>query len=146
VHQLVTVSVDDLKAALRRRGPDSLGSKKIILQYNKNLSSVDDRELVSVVTDDAEIENDQSFLQNCSNGKAGNYNQLGYSVGELQFIGATLQLRGLNPIIQPFVDSYGNVLIYNGKISDLYTIFFLSISVMYVLYRNSFNLVSNLVL
>eukprot|EP00258_Populus_trichocarpa_P049398 XP_024465417.1 asparagine synthetase domain-containing protein 1 isoform X2 [Populus trichocarpa] len=113
---LVTVSVDDLKAALRRRGPDSLGSKKIILQYNKNLSSVDDRELVSVVTDDAEIENDQSFLQNCSNGKAGNYNQLGYSVGELQFIGATLQLRGLNPIIQPFVDSYGNVLIYNGEI------------------------------
>ena len=146
MHQLVTVSVDDLKAALRRRGPDSLGSKKIILQYNKNLSSVDDRELVSVVTDDAEIENDQSFLQNCSNGKAGNYNQLGYSVGELQFIGATLQLRGLNPIIQPFVDSYGNVLIYNGKISDLYTIFSLSISVMYVLYRNGFNLVSNLVL
>lgn len=113
---LVTVSVDDLKAALRRRGPDSLGSKKIILQYNKNLSSVEDRELVSVVTDDAEIENDQSFLQNCSNGKAGNYNQLGNSVGELQFIGATLQLRGLNPIIQPFVDSYGNVLIYNGEI------------------------------
>ncbi|KAJ6324783.1 hypothetical protein OIU76_011972 [Salix suchowensis] len=91
---LVTVSVDDLKAALRRRGPDSLGSKKVILQYNKNLSSVEDRELVSVVIEDAEIENDQSYLQNCSNGKAGNYNQLG-NIGELQFIGATLQLRGL---------------------------------------------------
>ncbi|KAJ6720873.1 ASPARAGINE SYNTHETASE DOMAIN-CONTAINING PROTEIN 1 [Salix viminalis] len=38
------------------------------------------------------------------------------NIGELQFIGATLQLRGLNPIIQPFVDSYGNVLIYNGEI------------------------------
>lgn len=119
MHQLVTVSVDDLKAALRRRGPDSLGSKKVILQYNKNLSSVEDRELVSVVIEDAEMENDQSYLQNCSNGKAGNYNQLG-NIGELQFIGATLQLRGLNPTIQPFVDSYGNVLIYNGKISDLY--------------------------
>ncbi|KAJ6432185.1 hypothetical protein OIU84_019437 [Salix udensis] len=112
---LVTVSVDDLKAALRRRGPDSLGSKKVILQYNKNLNSVEDRELVCEVIEDAEIENDQSYLQNCSNGKAGNYNQLG-NIGELQFIGATLQLRGLNPIIQPFVDSYGNVLIYNGEI------------------------------
>jgi hypothetical protein len=101
---------------------------------------------VSVVIEDGKIENDQSFLQSCSNGKTVNYTQLGNYVGELQFIGATLQLRGLNPIIQPFVDSYGNVLIYNGKISDLYTIFFLSISVMYVLYRNGFNLVSNLVL
>ncbi|KAJ6987670.1 hypothetical protein NC653_020808 [Populus alba x Populus x berolinensis] len=50
---LVSLSVDDLKPALRRRGPDSLGSKK---------------------------------------------------------------LRGLNPIIQPFIDSSRNALIYDGEI------------------------------
>ena len=117
MHQLVSLSVDDLKPALRRRGPDSLGSKKVILQHhNKNLSSGDDRELVSVdsvVIEDGKIENDQSFLQSCSNGKT--VTQLGNYVGELQFIDATLQLRGLNPIIQPFIDSSRNALIYNGK-------------------------------
>ncbi|CAK7326217.1 unnamed protein product [Dovyalis caffra] len=113
---LVAVSVDDLKAALRRRGPDSLGSKKVILQYNKNLSSVEDRGLVSVVIEDGEVENGESFLLNFSNRKAGNYTQVGNSVGDLLFIGAALQLRGLNSIIQPFVDSSGNVLIYNGEI------------------------------
>lgn len=86
--------MDDLKAALRRRGPDSLGSKKLLLHSN-NPTSIDDRQIFSV------IEDRSSSL----NGKA-----------ELLFIGATLQLRGLYPIFQPFLDSSRNILVYNGKI------------------------------
>lgn len=32
----------------------------------------------------------------------------------LQFLGATLHLRGLNPAAQPLVDGSGNILVYNG--------------------------------
>jgi len=78
---------------------------------------------VSVVIEDGKIENDQSFLQSCSNGKTVNYTKLGNYVGELQFIGATLQLRGLNPIIQPFIDSSRNALIYNGTFFYLCAIY-----------------------
>ncbi|KAG6397775.1 hypothetical protein SASPL_144236 [Salvia splendens] len=35
--------------------------------------------------------------------------------GELLFIGATLQLRGVNPVVQPLTDDFGNVLVYNGN-------------------------------
>ncbi|KAM7252232.1 hypothetical protein ACFE04_024115 [Oxalis oulophora] len=67
------VSIDDIKAALRRRGPDSLGQKKLFLNDSTNV--------------------------------------------ELNFIGATLQLRGnLNPVIQPITDSFGNLFVYNGEI------------------------------
>ncbi|KAJ8548026.1 hypothetical protein K7X08_021262 [Anisodus acutangulus] len=34
----------------------------------------------------------------------------------LQFIGTTLQLRGINPIVQSLVDVPGNILVYNGEI------------------------------
>jgi asparagine synthetase B (glutamine-hydrolysing) len=69
--QLV-ISLDDLKKALRRRGPDSLGVKKVNLPYNDG------------------------------------------SNGELCFIGATLQLRGTLPLVQPLVDASRNILLYNG--------------------------------
>lgn len=36
--------------------------------------------------------------------------------GKLQFIGATLQLRGVNPVVQPLVDASDNFLIDNGMI------------------------------
>jgi hypothetical protein len=100
---------------------------------------------VSVVIEAGKIENDQSFLQSCSNGKTVNYTQLGNYVGELQFIGATLQLRGLNPIIQPFIDSSRNALIYNGKFFTC-VLFFPIISVLHVLLCICFNFESDLVL
>lgn len=34
--------------------------------------------------------------------------------GELQFFGSTLQLRGVNSVVQPLTDADGNVLVYNG--------------------------------
>lgn len=39
-------------------------------------------------------------------------------LAELFFVGATLQLRGTNPIIQPLVDASGNILVYNGMIMN----------------------------
>lgn len=39
-------------------------------------------------------------------------------LAELYFVGATLQLRGTNPIIQPLVDASGNILVYNGMIMN----------------------------
>ncbi|KMZ76540.1 Asparagine synthetase domain-containing protein, partial [Zostera marina] len=39
-------------------------------------------------------------------------NRLEFSM-ELHFIGATLHLRGVNPVQQPLIDSFGNILIYN---------------------------------
>ncbi|KAL8106089.1 hypothetical protein AgCh_029771 [Apium graveolens] len=83
----VNVDVDDTKAALRRRGPDSLGTKNVFL-WPSDLDSQ------SVVSDEIE-------KRGC---------------GKLEFIGATLQLRGSTPITQPLVDSSGNVLVYNGEI------------------------------
>lgn len=96
------VSIDDLRAALRRRGPDSLGTETVTLtlQSSKISTSVEE-------------------LHNCSNGESNNRTQfpllIPNSVAELHFIGATLQLRGSSPISQPFLDSYGNILVYNGK-------------------------------
>ncbi|KEH30815.1 asparagine synthase [Medicago truncatula] len=87
------ISLDDLKEALRRRGPDSLGVKKVTLQHNeKQISSF--------------IEHDETLL--CSANEDSN--------GELHFIGATLQLRGTVPLVQPLVDASRNILVYNGEI------------------------------
>lgn len=86
--------MDDLKATLRRRGPDSVGCKKVFLN-SKTSASVEDREILSVVED-------------CGSSVNGG--------AELLFIGATLQLRGVNPIIQPLLDSSRNILVYNGEI------------------------------
>jgi hypothetical protein len=39
----------------------------------------------------------------------------GVGATELCFIGATLQLRGDEPVLQPLVAQSGNVLVYNGN-------------------------------
>ncbi|GKB45627.1 asparagine synthetase domain-containing protein 1 isoform X1, partial [Tanacetum coccineum] len=88
----ILCSVDDIKAALTRRGPDSIGSKSLYLHAEEGAalrSSVEGSEIVD----------------NC-----------GLNTGKLLFIGATLQLRGENPIRQPLVDDSGNILVYNGEV------------------------------
>jgi len=85
------ISLDDLKEALRRRGPDSLGVKKVTLQHNENQIS-------------SFIQHDETFLSSANED----------SNGELHFIGATLQLRGTVPLFQPLVDASRNILVYNG--------------------------------
>ncbi|XP_017223437.1 uncharacterized protein LOC108199924 isoform X2 [Daucus carota subsp. sativus] len=87
----VDIDVEGIKAALRRRGPDSLGIKNVFLW-------LDDQRVVS--------ESDELVKRGSGLG----------SCGKLEFIGATLQLRGSRPVSQPLVDSFGNVLVYNGEI------------------------------
>ncbi|KAF3431594.1 hypothetical protein FNV43_RR26325 [Rhamnella rubrinervis] len=97
-------SIDDLKAALRRRGPDSLESKKLLLQPSIScLSEV--REILSFVEGQEAVQREIG-----QTAKLPNY------AAELHFIGATLQLRGVNPIVQPLIDTSRNILVYNGEI------------------------------
>ncbi|KAI3731526.1 hypothetical protein L1987_62714 [Smallanthus sonchifolius] len=81
--------VDDIKAGLRKRGPDSLGIKSIFLDAHEG------RFLRSSV----EVEEPADLTDNF-----------------ILFVGATLQLRGVYPITQPLVDKSGNILVYNGEV------------------------------
>uniref|UniRef100_A0A0D9Y0Q8 Asparagine synthetase domain-containing protein n=1 Tax=Leersia perrieri TaxID=77586 RepID=A0A0D9Y0Q8_9ORYZ len=80
------VTVDELKEALRRRGPDSLGCERLRV-------CADGRILGSYGCD-------------CGSGDG-----VDVGVTELCFIGATLQLRGAEPISQPMVAQSGSVLV-----------------------------------
>ncbi|KAM0001974.1 putative asparagine synthase (glutamine-hydrolyzing) [Helianthus debilis subsp. tardiflorus] len=94
-------SVDDIKAALRKRGPDSLGSKSISLHVHDGRiirSSVEEEEPTILSNSNVDID--------LNNGLVGNF----------LFVGATLQLRGVHPITQPLVDKSGNILVYNGEV------------------------------
>ncbi|XVF43242.1 hypothetical protein PTKIN_Ptkin02bG0024600 [Pterospermum kingtungense] len=93
-------SLDDLKAALQRRGPDSLGTKKLLLLHSSPLSP--GNSWVSSVNEETHVPVDGSYVSE--------------PFAELVFLGATLQLRGVAPVSQPLVDSSGNVLVYNGEI------------------------------
>ncbi|KAL5761619.1 hypothetical protein ACOSP7_017883 [Xanthoceras sorbifolium] len=88
--QQLVFSLDDLKAVLRRRGPDSLGCKKLLLNLNH-------QEILLSLTEDC--------VSSSLNNEA-----------QLLFIGATLQLRGLIPVVQPLLDASRNILVYNGEI------------------------------
>ncbi|KAJ0240393.1 Asparagine synthase family protein [Hirschfeldia incana] len=92
-------SVEDVKSALSQRGPDSVGEKKILLQPKLPACA---QGAVSLSVSEASV---------------GAYNlENAATSGELHFIGSTLQLRGTTPIIQPLVDSSGNILTYNGEV------------------------------
>ncbi|XP_028754081.1 asparagine synthetase domain-containing protein 1-like [Neltuma alba] len=120
-------SVDDLKAALRRRGPDSLGSKKVNLQFNisgqKNISTfIEDDEALELGADIEKLHivlsGNKCDCVSLDNGLSCSLYNAGVRSpsAELHFIGATLQLRGINPLVQPLVDSHENILVYNGEI------------------------------
>lgn len=118
MHQQV-ILIDDLKAALRRRGPDSLGSKKVLL-YSKTSSSVEERGIISFIDGEEAKEGDESYSQHVEKKSDCCFDAHGQThEAELHFIGATLQLRGINPIVQPLIDTYGNILVYNGKLTSL---------------------------
>lgn len=129
VHQLVFL-IDDLKAALGRRGPDSFGSKKVFL-YSKISSSIEEREIVSFTGGDEAKERDESCSQHVEEKNGCCFDTHGQTrevengfcmskvVAELHFLGATLQLRGINPIVQPLMDTYGNIFVYNGMLTCL---------------------------
>ncbi|OEL18767.1 Asparagine synthetase domain-containing protein 1 [Dichanthelium oligosanthes] len=87
------VSVDELKEALRRRGPDSLGCISRRLGADGTVLGGDD----------------------CNGGGEGKVSTGDCGVAELCFIGATLHLRGAEPVAQPLVSPSGSVLVYNGN-------------------------------
>ncbi|KAK2967786.1 hypothetical protein RJ640_008006 [Escallonia rubra] len=106
-------SVDETKAALRRRGPDSLGCKNVVLHY-KNSSSVEEQNIVSSIEQE---EATGDCLSSTSGETCKADNGFGInSLGHLYFVGATLQLRGMDPVVQPLMDAFGNILVYNGEI------------------------------
>ncbi|XP_051146030.1 uncharacterized protein LOC127261725 [Andrographis paniculata] len=94
--QTCSYSAEDIESALRRRGPDSVGATSIGLTCGEH--------------DDCSL---QSFVQIEEAVGNGCGNEL---CGELRFFGATLQLRGVRPVVQPLIDALGNVLVYNGEI------------------------------
>ncbi|KAK9276100.1 hypothetical protein L1049_005631 [Liquidambar formosana] len=119
-------SIDDLKAALRRRGPDSLGSKKVFLDSNLSSFVKEDKVLSFIEVEEEVGETEKPYLRCCRKKCDGTFSENGEfdelennlsipkTVAEMHFIGATLQLRGINPITQPLMDTSGNILIYNG--------------------------------
>ncbi|KAL7240685.1 hypothetical protein ACSBR2_006354 [Camellia fascicularis] len=117
-------SINDVKAALRRRGPDSLGSKKVFL-HSMIPSSVEGQDIFSLTVEEEAIKGDLHYNTNschCISSASEEPWMLDNDfdkpkcVAELFFLGATLQLRGINPIFQPLVDAAGNILVYNGEI------------------------------
>ncbi|GAB2280182.1 hypothetical protein Dimus_014820 [Dionaea muscipula] len=115
-------TVDDLKAALRRRGPDSLGTKRVLLELQCR-SLAGDGAVVSSIIEEEETDGGGFCVGACwemgdmrSSGNGGNGAGGRKSVAKLHFIGAVLQLRGMNPVSQPMVDASGNLLVYNGEI------------------------------
>ncbi|XP_016451119.1 uncharacterized protein LOC107775846 [Nicotiana tabacum] len=107
LEQQTLFSVDDIKATLRRRGPDSLGCKKVLLRSGFSSLCGGEQDVFAFVEDE-----DSSEGEACRMGGGGGKE----FTGELQFVGATLQLRGVNPIVQPLLDVSGNILVYNGEI------------------------------
>ncbi|MCL7048435.1 hypothetical protein MKW94_003047 [Papaver nudicaule] len=105
-------SVEGLKEALQRRGPDHLGSKKLHLHTKTSTCSEKDKNVESLLDVEQEIEITSSYEVKQDNGLDG----IDSVAAELQFFGAELQLRGTSPVFQPLVDASGNILVYNGEI------------------------------
>ncbi|XP_077216962.1 asparagine synthase family protein isoform X1 [Tasmannia lanceolata] len=159
------LSVDDLKAALRRRGPNHLGSRKVFFQL-KSIDSVEKEEYLSCLNvksvgynapigccvpsvcfrnenqvkgllsdlviadyDNEEETKTEKEISSVSFTEIKKYyitskvittqdttTMVTESDAELHFLGATLQLRGISPVLQPLVDTSGNLLVFNGEI------------------------------
>ncbi|XP_059655686.1 uncharacterized protein LOC132302766 isoform X1 [Cornus florida] len=116
--------VDDIEAALWRRGPDSLGRQKVFL-CSKLSSSALERDILCLIEGEGDTQRGLHHYTetfDCISSANGvpseivNDYYISKSVSELHFIGATLQLRGISPITQPLADTHGNILVYNGEI------------------------------
>ncbi|XP_022149042.1 asparagine synthetase domain-containing protein 1 isoform X2 [Momordica charantia] len=127
VHEQLEFPIDGLKAALRRRGPDSLGGVKVFISSKSSshgeenlfecfIERVDDGDAFENQNDRYKMENSCFCSENGLVLQSENSHSDPTSVAELYLIGATLQLRGLNPIVQPLMDASRNILVYNGEI------------------------------
>lgn len=114
-------AIDDLREALRRRGPDSLGSTKLLLRSAVS-NRLPEREIVSSIQGEVKesgCEGDEGNCFSLANGRTHlhtHFSTVPSSPAELHFLGATLQLRGVSSVVQPLIDSDKNILVYNGEI------------------------------
>ncbi|XP_058081896.1 asparagine synthetase domain-containing protein C4F6.11c isoform X2 [Magnolia sinica] len=154
--------IDDLKGALLRRGPDHLGSKRVLLKLksSKFMDKDDNVSALNVESVECTVPINCDPLSHCLSDElriegplldslVDNEEDTGEgisclcfpmkekdgithasevvctqdvgavltkSVAELHFLGAMLQLRGTSPVLQPLVDTSGNLLVYNGEI------------------------------
>ncbi|CAD6269719.1 unnamed protein product [Miscanthus lutarioriparius] len=93
---------DELKEALRWRGPDSLGYESRRLLADGMVLG----EWLSCV----------AVSDGCNDGVEGKGSVSDSGVADLFFIGATLHLMGAKLVSQPLVAPTGSVLVYNGEI------------------------------
>ncbi|KAG1368655.1 asparagine synthetase domain-containing protein C4F6.11c [Cocos nucifera] len=112
------LSVGDLKAALQRRGPDNLSIRKVFLQLTSTGSIEEDgneehKEENSCLQFEETVKYRISSMSGAVDTKDGITTE---STSELDFLAATLQLRGISPAFQPLVDVSGNILVFNGEI------------------------------
>ncbi|KAJ6844800.1 asparagine synthetase domain-containing protein 1-like isoform X1 [Iris pallida] len=110
--------LDDLKTVLQRRGPDSLGFRKVFLlsKCTKSKEKKDSEEEGCLQIKD----NVKRACIISSVDPVGAHDIVGTIENrcdaEVEFLGATLQLRGISPVVQPLMDNLGNILVYNGEI------------------------------
>ncbi|XP_027099775.1 uncharacterized protein [Coffea arabica] len=117
----VLFHIDDIKVALHRRGPDNIGSKNVFISFKQSFAVGVEQDMLLVELGEGEASHhfrtSSGYLlleSEASSRRANGFNH--ESFGQLHFVGATLQLRGTKPVVQPLVDLSGNILVYNGEI------------------------------
>eukprot|EP00249_Psilotum_nudum_P008673 c21436_g1_i1 orf=198-2339(+) len=89
-------TINDLIKALGNRGPDFTSSAAVYVQTSES------DKLDSVI-----LSNRDCHISRCDDEG---------SFAVLQFVGASLQLRGICPVFQPLQDIHNNLLVYNGEV------------------------------
>lgn len=94
-----------------------MGSWKLLLHSTVS-SCLPEREIASSI-EEVKEESCSEDERNCfslANGRTeSQFSTMPSSAAELHFFGASLQLRGVSPIVQPLIDSSKNILVYNGR-------------------------------
>ena len=95
--QVIGVGAENLIEVLERRGPNFIGKHTVFLK------------LKGLDYDDAATDEKQSDHLPLT--------QLNKDISQvkLEFVAATLQLRGASVTLQPLMDECNNVLVYNGR-------------------------------
>ncbi|KAG6551461.1 hypothetical protein Mapa_006884 [Marchantia paleacea] len=131
--ETVGPSYEDLCNVLKRRGPDHIGGQVLHLSpQSQNLEktettkpphpTISNESPTETLTDRASNAEKSPPIATPEGDIAVDLGRCGLlestCSARLQFVGATLQLRGDHPVQQPLLDSVGNVLVYNGEVFD----------------------------
>ncbi|XP_024535743.1 asparagine synthetase domain-containing protein 1 [Selaginella moellendorffii] len=117
-----TPCLEDLLAALRRRGPDSFGVRTVRLGTGKIEQLERDLQISSEFWeagdcgDDWQHQTGSKIQDERVDEQDGKIYVPQEAFATLEFAGTTLQLRGSHRVCQPLRDSDGNILVYNGEV------------------------------